>query len=300
MSQKIDINDVIAVQTSLKMLKPGMYAFHYVQTIANAPRIPLTLSLAPVNSEGTVEFLCPEGVERQTLAEPGDYIVISVRQGSVVIAVNKYLPRSLKGQVPARVRIESLSELFNRTVSGQAEAAGGLVAKQRTPSLSLLGHIERRGDVAVEMGQWLGDPMGRARIEGIRIDWSEHPAGVDIACACVVAGRELRGTSGQFIGTRAKAAPIDKIGLRLVGEQAARYQLTGEAAFSDGTRQPLRNGRLVGSEEAYLVAIRLQLTMLQVQQQYADKKQEKPESKARSAWTDPTATRIVSTAANSD
>lgn len=312
MTRHANLNEAIQVKTALKVLTPGMYTIRYLGTrptgsveasVKPSANIPLALSQAPIHMPGEIEFICPEGISHQTLSAPGDYLIAHVKRGEAVLAASKYAPKPLVGKVDVQWRIESLQQ----PIADGKGATGRPIQKQVTPAAStkslsrqafeaplalpvkLTGHIERRGDVTVGSGEWLGDPKGKARLEGLKIEWQNPPAGVEIVGACRAGNQTLQAKGSDYLGTRRQAAPITQLALCLSGKNAASYHLEAEAVFSDGSRHALGAKEAVqASDDNYLIAVRLNVT-----EAVAATPSQATPSSTRSSWLDPQATYIA-------
>lgn len=315
MPTNVDLNSAIQVRTALKTLSPGMYTVRYLGSHAKggsgsaaSANIPLALSQAPIRMEGEIAFICPEGITHQTLAAPGDYLLVNVKGGDAVLAASKYSPRPLDGKVDIHWRIEPLNHAqpSKRTPSPQhakpRENAQPGVQHQKAPTktdtplpVALKGHVERKGDINVSSGEWLGDPNSRARLEGFAIDCAKLPLGVQLIAGGKVGQQTQQVNANEFLGTRQKAMPITQLAVCLRGPNADQLTLKGEAAFSDGTRQPLGSPKAVtGSAGSHLVAVRLRLETANeppVDNQEA-KINEHTAHNSRSRWLDPDVTQI--------
>ncbi|HAA44927.1 MAG: hypothetical protein XD36_2673 [Halomonas sp. 54_146] len=310
MTQHLDLNEAIQVKTSLKVLPPGMYTIRYLGTRptgsveANGKRsanIPLALSQAPIHMPGEIEFICPEGVSHQTLSAPGDYLIAHVKRGDAVLAASKYAPKPLAGKVDVQWRIESLQQPTaesngaavktpQKHAAPSTKRASLQAAKTSALPVKLTGHIEHRGDVTVGSGEWLGDPKGKARLEGLLIEWQDSPAGVEIIGACRAGNQTLQAKGNSYLGTRRQAAPITQLALCLSGKNAALYHLDAEAVFSDGSRHALGAKEAVqANAEGHLVAVRVAVTAAMA----TTAPSQATPSPARSAWLDPQATYIT-------
>lgn len=322
MSRHLDLNTAISVKTALKVLSPGMYTARYVGSQAQDAKvagpqekgqpaehkttranIPLAFTQAPIQMSGVIEFVCPEHVANQTLTTPGDYLLLNVKHGDAVLAVSKYAPRALGENVDVHWRIEPLHPQASTSQRGSSNtgsadnspnvsSATSSTLSSTTPpsktaapaSLSVLGHVERQGDVRVSAGEWLGDPNSKARLEGFQVIWPQKPDDVSLVAGCKAGQATQQIKDDEFLGTRQKATPISQLAVCLNGPGASEYQLNGEAAFSDGSREPLGAPKAVtGSSGSYLVAVRLAITPTQP---------EAPASSARSRWLDPENTYI--------
>ncbi|WP_163650638.1 hypothetical protein [Modicisalibacter sp. 'Wilcox'] len=278
MPQPADINDAIAVRTVLKALKPGLYVIRYIAAQGATEATPLGVGQAPLYPSGQLSITTPDGGTEGALQRPGDYLVLNVTGGNVVVAISKYAPKPLLDTAGVHWRIEPLAQASQQAPAPRLETA---------EAFSLTGHIERRGDVTVGNGEWLGNPEGRARLEGVQIDWPTRPATVDISGWCQVGEHRLNGQAGDYLGTRRRAAPIANIGFQLQGAETENYRLTGEAAYSDGTRLPL-DGTRRPAAGAHLVALRLHL-----QHRVREAHREQPAPPQRSSWLDPEVTHIT-------
>lgn len=310
MTQHLDLNEAIQVKTSLKVLSPGMYTIRYLGTrptgsveanVKRSANIPLALSQAPIHMPGEIEFICPEGVSHQTLSAPGDYLIAHVKRGDAVLAASKYAPKPLAGKVDVQWRIESIQQTTaesnmaavstpQKHAAPPAKRAKQQAREATTLSVKLTGHIERRGDVTVGSGEWLGDPKGKERLEGLQIEWLDSPSGVEIVGACRAGNQTLQTKGNSYLGTRRQAAPITQLALCLSGKNAALYHLDAEAVFSDGSRHTLGAKEAVqATGEGYLIAVRVAVTEAMA----ATTPSQATPSPARSAWLDPQATYIT-------
>jgi len=307
MSRQLDLNNAISVKTALKVLPPGMYTARYLGTYVKGEpadsstvarvNIPLAFSQAPIQMSGLIEFVSPEHVSNQTLAAPGDYLLLNVKGGDAVVAVSKYSPRALTDNVDAHWRIESLNQQLNTksqpsTNSLPSERAAPAKespsTEAATEQFALLGHVERQGDVRVSAGEWLGDPKSKARLEGFQVIWPQKPEEVTVVAGCKAGQATQQVKNDEFLGTRQKATQITQLAVCLNGPEASNYQLNGEAAFSDGSLQQLGDPKAVaGSNGSYLVAVRLSVAPNQ-----PAITPNQPASSARSRWLDPENTYI--------
>tara|TARA_R110000796_G_scaffold7549_1_gene25784 strand:- start:16280 stop:17221 length:942 start_codon:yes stop_codon:yes gene_type:complete len=310
MSRQLDLNNAISVKTALKVLPPGMYTARYLGTYvkgepadsstAARANIPLAFSQAPIQMSGLIEFISPEHVSNQTLAAPGDYLLLNVKGGDAVVAVSKYSPRALTDNVDVHWRIEPLNQQLNTksqpsTNNQPSERATPAKASPITEAaaeqFALLGHVERQGDVRVSAGEWLGDPKSKARLEGFQVIWPQKPDEVTVVAGCKAGQATQQVKNDEFLGTRQKATPITQLAVCLNGPGASNYQLNGEAAFSDGSRQQLGDPKAVaGSNGSYLVAVRL--SVAPNQPATTPNQPASPASSARSRWLDPENTYI--------
>jgi hypothetical protein len=99
----------------------------------------------------------------------------------------------------------------------------------------VLGHLARRGDVLVEIGEWLGGPEFPTPIEGVEIRWPGMPDGLDLDYTVTVGGNAMRKLQrckvNEFAGTRGHAAPIVGLAIALRGDLASAHQVKVECFF---------------------------------------------------------------------
>ncbi|MDG6094027.1 hypothetical protein LOC54_02670 [Acetobacter sp. AN02] len=97
-------------------------------------------------------------------------------------------------------------------------------------------HIQRSGDVAAVLGEWMGKQGSHAWIEGFGISPRSFPAS-DIEYQAVLGKGWLSPWSdgGSFCGSRGMALPILGLRVRLKGETAKTHSCTVEASFTDGS-----------------------------------------------------------------
>ncbi|MBM9403790.1 hypothetical protein JUN65_19675, partial [Gluconacetobacter azotocaptans] len=131
------------------------------------------------------------------------------------------------------------------------------------PGAELTAHIQRRGDVAAALGDWMGKPGSQAWIEGFAISPAEHIAAGDIEYQAVLGRGWLSpwSSGGQFCGSRGMALPVLGLRVRLKGPAAQRFACTVTATFTDGTAVgPVGAGGVVEAESlAPLEAFRIDI-----------------------------------------
>lgn len=280
-TNNVDLNKTLKVTSFLTSLKQGVYVIRYLAVMENGSEVenvnvPLSLSRAPIDLEGRIEFISSDDKADDVLHKPGDYRVLKVT-GDVVLSINKYLPIKLVDSVQVRWDIESLSKSASRdeTLPKSNALSSSLAppkterSKQpeakRTAPMLLTGHIENKGDVTVKNDEWLGHPFSKERIEGITFKWINKPAKLELRSVCMVQGKMLQAVAGELLGTVKQAKPINELAFVLEGENADQYDLLGDAAFSDGKIIPIsERERLVSVPGSYLVGLRLVVAKKQV------------------------------------
>lgn len=249
----------------------GVFAVRYVASSVLGDPLRVIVSIDPDVADD-VRLMFGPGVTAGVLRQPGDLCIVSAERDATVLittlgegadrpeAVTLHVDRIDQG-APGAFRPPAITALPGPRSgfdSGQEPA-------ERTVPLRLAGHVERRGDLFVTGGEWLGDPGGSARIEGFSIQWPQRPAAVDISygCSLLGLGRMPEAVVGEFVGTRMQARAINGVSFRLIGEQADAFALIVEASFSDGTRfgPAMAPADLRGpTGREFLVGLRLQLS----------------------------------------
>ncbi|WP_349571884.1 hypothetical protein [Azotobacter salinestris] len=247
----------LKVSSRIVVLDVGMYIFRYVSDTPAHPRnSSLSLHQAPVG-KGVVDFFPASGVVRNTLTTPGDCVIVRIKGAQASVLVTEYHPEGESAAI--QLRIDQIST----APSGPKAVEPSPVPPTQAARLKLHGHIETRGDVAVEDG-WLGTPGTPLRLEGFAIEWQGQPQDVTLAYLC----RSAKGSepqvalAGQFVGTRRQAKPITSVAFALTGQRAAQYELSGQVVF--GGQPPLAiipDKELSGPNGTeQLVALRLAIT----------------------------------------
>lgn len=255
----------------------GVFALRYVASGATGEPLRVIVSVDP-DCANDVELLFGPGVTAGVMRQPGDLCVVSVERDATVLITT--LGEGADRPEGVTLQMDRLDQVTHGGRPGVPALpapragydSGVQESAERTVPLRIAGHVERRGDVFVQGGDWLGDPSGSARIEGFSIQWPRRPAEVDIAygCALLGLGRMPDAVVGEFVGTRMQARAMNGVSFRLIGEQADAFALIVEAVFSDGTRfgpalAPVDLRGPTGRE--FLVGLRLQLSEVGVKSQ---------------------------------
>jgi hypothetical protein len=198
---------------------------------------PISISRAATRAEhnGHVQALFTPNTEGSLLRDGRDCIVMQVLNAPVDLLITAYLETS-GAAVPAlkvdKIRLEGDS--FATPAAADIPAQG----------ISIVGHIERVGDIVAKPGQQLGDPAENLRLEGFDLRWPDKPDGLDLTYAAYIEG--IGATSpvglGQYCGTRNAAKRIVGVTFTLLGPKAEAYQLKGKAVFSGGYEVRLKSG----------------------------------------------------------
>ncbi|MCQ8239654.1 hypothetical protein [Rhizosaccharibacter radicis] len=133
-------------------------------------------------------------------------------------------------------------------VAGGAAVSGARAAAAPSGPVEIAAHIQRRGDVGSQIGEWMGEPGSQSWIEGFAISPASGIEAADIEYQAVLGKGWLSPWSegGQYCGSRGMALPILGLRVRLKGQAAERFECELNATFTDGTRV----GPLDGTETA--------------------------------------------------
>ncbi len=222
----------------------GLFVLRYVRSSAGnqAPAVAIS---APPGSPA--EIIAEKGSNAVWLSKIGDAVVIrSDREASILATIE---PLRRGGSRDAEF-------VFERLHCGlQRPQANGLTSEERLGShsfrpddVSVLAHVSRRGDVVLPAGDWICGPQLPMAIEGLELRWKNRPAGIDLMTSVTVKSREIKAigpvVSGQFAGTRGKAAPLTGVTFTLSGPDAGSYILRCDAVFL-GSPVTSKSGRTI-------------------------------------------------------
>lgn len=230
------------MKSSLVTLQPGMYILRHPKGGLPA----LSIARAP-GGTGRYEILATPRTQGSVLRDGSDCIVMRVFEGPVEILVTAYVAHV--GIAAPALRVDQIG-LDAEPAAAPASPVAAPATATRKPieiaaqGISIIGHIERLGDVVVSEGKPLGQPGSDLRLEGFQVMWPDKPAGVDLAYGLTVEGAEPGPmvATGQFCGTRNMARRITEVTFALTGAQANQFQLEGLAHFSGGFRAPIASG----------------------------------------------------------
>lgn len=229
------------IASSLLILPPGMYVLRHPK--AGLPA--LSVARAPASTDahnGKLELLSTPRTHGSILRDGADCIVMHVSEAPVELVVSAYLAQP--GTTIPALKVDRIALDTDAAVARAEAPATGRPIVVSEHGISLVGHIERTGDVVAGEHQRLGDPSTTLRIEGFQVEWPDRPEGVDLAYSIAVEGVGAlpMATTGSFCGTRGQARRITEVTFVLVGPNAAQYELEGSACFTGGFVMPLAAG----------------------------------------------------------
>ena len=157
-----------------------------------------------------------------------------------------------------------------------------------------MAHVQRTGDVAGKVGEWVGVRGSRQWLEGFGLAPNVGISPEDIEYQGVLGRNWLSPwmEGGKYCGSRGMALPLLGLKLRLKGSAAKAFECTYSATFVDGSAVgPVGAGEACEAEslaplEAFQVIIRRRGVKEEVTKKAPDKKfaaPPKPKGLARSA-----------------
>lgn len=241
---------------------------------------PLSVARAPgAPGEGKMDTLGTSGTHNTLLRDGSDCIVVHISEGPVSLLVTAFLEQ--KGDPVPALRVDQIG--LDRPGAGPALAMTQQAAPRPAPrqiqpaapaakaieigasGITLIGHVEREGDVVAAPGEVLGDPASLLRLEGFQVMWPDRPEGVDLAYNIVVEGGGALPMvkSGKFCGTRGEARRIIAVTFALIGPQASHWRLDGTVYFSGGFQVPLQSAVPLSGPSGleHLTAVNLSATL---------------------------------------
>jgi hypothetical protein len=223
------------------------------------PAVRITPSPGPIGR--------PEAVSVRTfredglLAGTGDAALVRVLDGTAQILVTVYQAQGAKDAAP-NLQVMRLSDAIAAVAPAAAAVvpAAASAAAPRKPEV--LAHVQARGDIAVPLGEWMGEKGSGRWIEGFAI----APEGIppaDIEYQAVLGKGWLSPwvEGAQFCGSRGMALPVLGLRVRLRNETSKSHALRIEASFADGSLiGPVGDGEVCESQAlAPLEAFRIEV-----------------------------------------
>ncbi|HKU98842.1 MAG TPA: hypothetical protein VJR58_26345 [Vineibacter sp.] len=171
-----------------------------------------------------------------------------MRDTTIILEV---MPAYEGGSIDAELQLEPVSRLahggFNRA-EPHATPNVARTAATMVQDIDILAHVARRGDVIIPSGEWICGPDYPMAIEGLEVRWPRRPAGLEIVTTVSVSKNGIRhlpaSLTGEFAGTRGRAAPIANLEISLTGERAKEFTLRADALFLGASVQS-RSGRSI-------------------------------------------------------
>ena len=139
----------------------------------------------------------------------------------------------------------------------------GAAATTAPDGTEIVAHIQGKGDVAAQIGEWVGTEGSKQWVEGFAIAPHAVIKTTDIEYQAVLGRGWLSpwAEGGQFCGSRGMSLPILGLRVRLRGDLAETHDCILTATFVDGSKVgPLDNGEPAQAEtlaplEAFRVVV---------------------------------------------
>jgi hypothetical protein len=212
----------------------GLFVLRYVSSPEGLDAPEISVSVPPGGDIAIIDASDSYARRGETiLGMPGDAVVLKARrEGAVLITV---ISAGGRGRRQAHVGLERITNAPRPAVGGLVSASAPVAEVHLDERLEIMAHVANRGDVTVKAGQWICGPQFPMAIEGLALNWRGAPAGLDIVTTASLNDRGRRqlapASSGSFVGSRGRAAPLVAVSFALTGPMAARYILSCEALF---------------------------------------------------------------------
>jgi hypothetical protein len=219
---------------SIVTLQPGMYILRHPKT--GMPPLSISRAAGAPGHNGSIQALYTPGTDGSVLRDGKDCIVMQVLSAPVDLLVTAYLEKI--GVAVPSLKIDKIA------LDRDAAASSGKPMEVPPKGISIIGHIERTGDVVATPGQTLGDLASNLRVEGFQVMWPDKPKGVELMYSGRVEGAPAAPLMpiGKFCGTRNSAKRLVEVTFTLTGDRASSYELKGVASFSGGFSAEIRSG----------------------------------------------------------
>jgi hypothetical protein len=242
----------------------------------------------------------PEAVSVSTFREDGwlngTAALVRVTDGHAQILVSVYQDVGQKRDAAPRLQVLRLSKELDGAASEHEGAGSPATERSSTPAEpnpEIMAHVQRTGDVAGKVGEWIGVRGSRQWLEGFGLAPNVGISPEDIEYQGVLGRNWLSPwiEGGKYCGSRGMALPLLGLKLRLKGAAAKIFECTCSATFVDGSAVgPVGAGEACEAEslaplEAFQVIIRRRGAKQEVTKKAPDKKlatAPKPKGPARS------------------
>ena len=223
----------LPVQRKSVSVKRGLFLLRYAAT-GDTTRPPFVTVTSDERDGNRIVILADPDVEGNALTLPGDCLVVRALENATLrLEVTPSVP---DGSVEATIQLERLTNgaAEQRTTAARRKVSDPVPVGPVEQKLELVGHVARRGDVAVGADSWVAGPVDPSRIEGLTVRWLNQPADASLRYAAISGGdfedAEMV-EDGSFVGTRGRSRPIRGVAFEIVGRGASRYRLIAEGLF---------------------------------------------------------------------
>jgi hypothetical protein len=202
------------------------------------PAVRITPSPGPIGRPEavTVRTFRDDGL----LSGTGDAALVRVLGGPAQLLVTVYQAQGAKDAAP-NLQVMRLSDAIAPAAPAVAAVATDVAPAPAAPAAAprkpeVLAHVQARGDIAVPLGEWMGEKGSGRWIEGFAIAPDGIPP-ADIEYQAVLGKGWLSPwvEGAQFCGSRGMALPVLGLRVRLRNETSKTHALRIEASFADGS-----------------------------------------------------------------
>ncbi len=172
------------------------------------------------------------------LSAEGDAVLVRIKNQPAQVLVTIYQLANVPDASP-RLQVRQL--LGEAHIAANAPPAPAANAAPPEPPASqspadVMAHIQSRGDVGTQFGEWLGEKGSQNWVEGFSIAAPEGIAPHDLTYQAVLGRGWLSPwvDAGQYCGSRGMALPLLGLRIRLSGEAAEQYEISYSATFIGG------------------------------------------------------------------
>lgn len=249
----------MTITNTILTLKPGLHILRYPK----GETATFVIARAP-GGNGQMQTLSTPATRGNLLQNGADCIVILVSDAEIDLMINAILPEGQTETPRLRVDQVGLDEVPVPSLSNFPIAPSAQIVFEVSPSgLSLIGHIETKGDVLAQASAILGDADAKLRVEGFQIVWPDKPSDVELSYSAGIEGLGLLPTVavGTFCGTRGEARRINEVVFSLNGEGASGLELHGTAYFSGGFKMPIANNMRISGPSGFEHLVALQVNV---------------------------------------
>lgn len=266
----------LKVHASLMTFDAGLFCVflppeNAVQSVNGYPAVTVTQAPNMPNGIVTIKTFEDDGIISSSHGAGAGAALVRVARGPAQVMVTTYQAPDSTLPAPG-IQVARLSgdpvAASPAAAPAAAQVATGAAAAPVPASApdfkpELAAHIQRRGDVLAQIGEWMGEPGSQNWIEGFGIAPQSLVAPEDIEYQAVLGKGWLSpwAEAGQYCGSRGMALPILGLCARLKNGAEEKYDLSIEATFTDGTRiGPVAGGVTLEAESlAPLEAFHLEI-----------------------------------------
>jgi hypothetical protein len=252
------------------------------------------ISAPPGDTPGTDTVRITTFRDDGWLAGPDDAALVRVTAAQAQILVTIYQSPGHAADAAPRLQVLRLSADPAQAIQPDAAiAVTGASSSAVAPEL--VAHVARTGDVAVKLGDWVGERGSKNWIEGFGIAPREGIALSDIEYQAVLGRGWLSPwiEGGKFCGSRGMALPVLGLRVRLRGAAADAYECRYSATFVDGTA----SGPVSGGEACETDSLApLEAFQVELHRKEADARAVRRPSKPEPAAPAPRTARVLKSA----